>query len=343
MPVPVHSEPVHGVPAISLAAAGRYFDRSTDHVIAAERWTFWRDTVLDRSDADNRAAPVAAGFSARVRGYIGGRAELREGWSDAVVLRRRAERCRRDGGDEILLSAIVATDAAARYRGDAAAFMVPSGRFLLNDMAVPFEIEMARYRSVNLRLPRAVVARAIGAGTARLSGRLLPETPLTSLLLAQLVRLADTLPAMDDPAREVALDASADFALAVLRLEARGAAWDDDGEPASGLWLAARRFIERNLDRADLNPDMLARAMRCSRTQLYRLFARHDVAVMDYIRDLRLLRCREMLTDPGCRLPIAEIAALCGMENPAAFSRGFRRRFGRAPGQIRRAAREARP
>jgi transcriptional regulator GlxA family with amidase domain len=147
---------------------------------------------------------------------------------------------------------------------------------------------------------------------------------------------------MDDLARHVALDATADFAIAALRLETRAAPWDD-GADRSGLWLAAERFIARHLDRADLGPDLLARALRCSRTQLYRLFARHDVTVMDHIRETRLARCHEMLTDPACKLPIAEIAALCGMDNPSAFSRGFRRRFGRAPGEIRRQGRQAPP
>jgi len=326
------------LPGDNSLATGRYFALSTDGVAAPERWEFWRDTVLDRSDADIPAEAFSGDFSARIQGYIGGRAELRDGRSDAVILRRRAARCRQDGGDEILLSAIVSIEHQVRYHNNTTAFMVPAGRFLINDMSVPFEIDMARYRSINFRLPRVAVAQAIRAWPGGLGGHLLAESPLTSLLFAQLVRLADALPEMDDAARQVALDATADFALATLRLEARSVPWEE-GAHWSGLWLAAERFIERNIDRTELNPDMLARALRCSRTQLYRLFARHDVAVMDHIRDMRLARCREMLADPGCHLPVAEIASLCGMDNPSAFSRGFRRRFDCSPGEMRRQAR----
>jgi AraC-like DNA-binding protein len=326
------------LPGDNALATGRYFALSTDHVAAPERWEFWRDTVLDRSDADIPADASARGFSASVTGYIGGRAELRDGRSDAVILRRRAARCRQDGGDEILLSALVSIEDRVQYQNNTTAFSVPTGRFLINDLAVPFEIDMARYRSINFRLPRAAVAHAVRAWPGGFSGRLLPESPLASLLFAQLVRLADALPEMDDAARQVALDATADFALATLRLEAQSAPWEEAAH-WSGLWLAAERFIERNIDRAELSPDTLARALRCSRTQLYRLFARHDVAVMDHIRDMRLNRCREMLADPDCRLPVAEIASLCGMDNPSAFSRGFRRRFGCSPGELRRQAR----
>ena len=320
---------------VSEPPAGRYFELSTDHVAASERPDFWRQTVLNRSDVEFRPDAEANGFSASIWGYIGGRAELRYGTLEAGTLHRRAERCRRDGGDEILLSAIVSTNDQFRYRDSGGAFTIPAARFLITDMAVPFALEMGRFHSINFRLPRAAVVRAIGTWPTHLRGRLLPEPPLPSLLFEQMVRFAGALPELDDEARQVALDVTTDFALGVLRVETRSAAWED-GAHARGLWPAARRFIERNLDRANLGPVVLARALRCSRSQLYRLFASHDTAVMDHIRERRLARSREMLADPSCRLPVAEIASLCGMDNPSAFSRAFRQRYGCSPGEMRR-------
>jgi len=275
-----------------------------------------------------------------VRGYIGERAELRYGVLEAGILRRGVARCRQDGGGEILLSAIVSTDDQFQYQDSTGGLTVPSGRFLITDMSVPFALEMGRYHSINFRLPRAAVVRAVGTWPARFRGRVLPASPLATLLLEQMVRYAGALPDMTDAERQVALDATTDFALGVLRLEKQAAVWDD-GANWRGLWLAAQRFIERNVERADLNPGMIARGLRCSRSLLYRLFAFHGKAVMDHIRELRLSRCRDMLADPSCRLPVAEIASLCGMENPSAFSRAFRQRFGCTPGEMRRRAREA--
>jgi AraC family transcriptional activator of tynA and feaB len=315
--------------------ASGYFELSTDQVATQYRPEFWRETVLNRSDVDFLPDAAVSGFSASIWGTIGGGAELRYGRLAAGTLHRRAERCRRDGGDEILLSAIVSTNDQVRYRDSSSAFAVPAGRFLITDMSVPFALEMGRFRSINFRLPRAAVVRAVGTWPARLRGRLLPATPLTSLLFEQMVRFADAMPGMDDAARQVALDVTADFALGVLRLETRSAAWEE-GAHSCALWPAAKRFVERNLDRADLGPAVLARALKCSRSQLYRLFASHDTAVMDHIRDRRLARCREMLSDPSCRLPVAEIASLCGMDNPSAFSRAFRQRYGCSPGEMRR-------
>ena len=315
----------------------RYFELSTGLVASSDRRQFWRHTALNRSDPEFPSDAEQRGFSAQVRGYAGLVSELRDGRSDAVTLRRTAARCRQDGGDEIVLSGIVAGDGAARYRKGEDVFAVPVGRFLINDMAVPFTIAMQRYRSINFRLPRAAVASAINRDPVILAGCVLPATPLPRLLFSQLTQLADALPEMDDAARQVALEAATDFALATLRLETRGGLWDE-GAHWTGLWQAARRLVASNLDRQDLSPDTLAQALRCSRTQLYRLFARNDLTVMGYVREVRLLRSREMLADPACQRSIGEIAQLCGFDDPSAFSRGFRRRFGCPPGEVRRRA-----
>jgi AraC family transcriptional regulator, positive regulator of tynA and feaB len=329
------------------AASGRYFALSTECIAPRERRVFWRDTVLDRSDADFPPDAGSHEFSASALGYISDAAELREGRSGAVTLRRDAARCRQDGGDELLLSAIVSTDRPAMYRSGDVALKVPAGRILVNDLSIPFAIDLARYRSINFRLPRAAVSRDLGLSPACLSGRLLAETPLVTLLFSQLTRVADALPTMDDAARRVALDATADFALATLRLETSVTGWqstdgaaNDDETRWRGLWAAAHRFIERHIHRGDLNPDMVARALSCSRTQLYRAFTHHDMTVMDRVREIRLNRCRDLLADRNCDLPIAEIAALHGLDNASAFGRGFRRRFGCTPGELRRSARE---
>jgi len=85
--------------SVEPISPGRYFDLSTDRVPAHERGEFWSDTVLNRSDVALGPNAFTQGFSAQVTGFIGDRAELRDGRSDAVMLRRHAARCRKDGGD----------------------------------------------------------------------------------------------------------------------------------------------------------------------------------------------------------------------------------------------------
>lgn len=65
-------------------------------------------------------------------------------------------------------------------------------------------------------------------------------------------------------------------------------------------------------------------------SRLQRLFHRHlHRSPSDYYRRLRLERGREMLRNS--HLPVAEVAVLCGFENPESFSRAYRRRYGLPP------------
>jgi AraC-like DNA-binding protein len=75
------------------------------------------------------------------------------------------------------------------------------------------------------------------------------------------------------------LAAATDFALAALRLETRGGVWEA-GAHGNGLRQVVQLFIVGNLHREDLNLDMLARTLYCSRTHLYRLFAGNGGTVM---------------------------------------------------------------
>src|SRR5580658_9304417 len=95
-----HTMPQRAGSALSL---GRYFKLSTGVVAPCDRRAFWRDTALNRTDADFPPDGPPRGFSAQVRGYVGVAGELREGRSDAVIMRRSAARCRQDGIDEIML------------------------------------------------------------------------------------------------------------------------------------------------------------------------------------------------------------------------------------------------
>ncbi len=64
---------------------------------------------------------------------------------------------------------------------------------------------------------------------------------------------------------------------------------------------------------------------------------------MGFVRETRLARSRAMLADPACRQTIGEIASHCGFDDPSAFSRSFRRRYGCQPGEVRRELRDTLP
>lgn len=102
---------------------------------------------------------------------------------------------------------------------------------------------------------------------------------------------------------------------------------------------AAYRYIEQHLHLPTLTPERIADAIHCSRTQLYRLFRHESQTVKAALREARLNRSLGYLEQPEVTLSIGEIAHACGFPDQSTFGKLFRRRFGRTPGEVRRAAR----
>lgn len=104
------------------------------------------------------------------------------------------------------------------------------------------------------------------------------------------------------------------------------------------LLLRAQSFIRENLGVQNLSPDGIAAALGISRTVLYRLFEPVG-GIAEYIRELRLKKCLADIMSVRCaHMHISEIGFRWGFSNSAHFTRVFRQRFGRAPGEVREAA-----
>ena len=98
-----------------------------------------------------------------------------------------------------------------------------------------------------------------------------------------------------------------------------------------------RRVVRQELRSPLLEPAMLSRRIGMSRSALYRLMESQG-GVTRYIRRLRLLESRAVLSDPGCEKSIAAIAEEFCFSDAADFSRSFRREFGCAPSDVRATA-----
>ncbi len=93
--------------------------------------------------------------------------------------------------------------------------------------------------------------------------------------------------------------------------------------------------VEKNLDNPELNAGMLAESLNMSESQLYRklkALGRKSTAL--FIRTVRLSSARKML-ETG-EQNISEIAYACGFNDPAWFSRVFKKEFGVAPSSFRK-------
>jgi AraC-like DNA-binding protein len=109
------------------------------------------------------------------------------------------------------------------------------------------------------------------------------------------------------------------------------------------LFVQVTDYIAENLADPDLDASSISRAKHISTRYLQSVFQEEGTTVTDWIRDRRMAGARRDLADPALReAPITDIAFRWGYQDPAYFSRLFRREFGESPRQWRARALSAR-
>lgn len=95
-------------------------------------------------------------------------------------------------------------------------------------------------------------------------------------------------------------------------------------------------YVDEHLSEAELNPGMIAAAHFVSVRYLHLLFSDQGTTVSTVIRNRRLERCYDELTDPlRTERSVTSIALDNGFVDPAHFSRTFRTHFGVSPSSLR--------
>ena len=86
---------------------------------------------------------------------------------------------------------------------------------------------------------------------------------------------------------------------------------------------------------SDLNLENVARRLATSRRQLQRAFAEAgDTSFRDELASVRMKHARELLAADS--LPVRQVAASVGYNQPAQFAKSFRRYHGQPPSSYRR-------
>lgn len=109
-------------------------------------------------------------------------------------------------------------------------------------------------------------------------------------------------------------------------------------ERRSGLTLFDRAvaYIEQAFHDPQLSPATVAAALRISIRYLHLLFAQRGHTAAGWIKERRLVHCRQALANVDSGLNVTDVALEAGFTDPSHFSRVFRHRFGVAPNQYRR-------
>lgn len=199
-------------------------------------------------------------------------------------------------------------------------------------------------REAFLALPRDAVRVALGRepGNLLLTPRHCVLAPMLAAQLDHLALLVRQDTRLDATEYAELLDATR--ALALLALRNLGRLHEEGDHPHeslhAGRHAAALRFMEEHAHRHELDADAIARGIGCSRTRLYEAFAAQGRTVMDALRDLRLLRARDLI-EQSAKPHLGAIAWRCGFADQSGFGKLFKARFGSSPSQWHRQAHAA--
>ncbi|WP_284946683.1 helix-turn-helix domain-containing protein [Acidisoma cladoniae] len=215
----------------------------------------------------------------------------------------------------------------------AAKLTLRAGDMMIIDSSLPTEIKRQKHRAITLFIPRAKVS-AICPDPGRLAGRLMRPDGIAGVLRAHLQATIDNASHMLPQQQVLAMDVAMQLALAALSEES-GALLDAEVLDG-GLYHAAKTHIARDCTKFATNPLSVVQYLKCSRTVLYRAFAKHGESVSACIWRARLAHARQMLNaDRNRHLSINEIAFRSGFTDHSTFDRMFKRAYGTKPGEMR--------
>ena len=224
-----------------------------------------------------------------------------------------------------------------RLSGSRGAFEIAAGDLVVLLPAAEPRIDLRGDFSVlTLDLSGEAVAARLGrhrAGFPLVLGASVAASAARPVLRTLAMNL-HSLDAGDFAAAEIAIT---ELVTSALLAEARGTGGGrTDNQLANFRRIAA--VIDRRLGEAGLSIQNIAEEEGLSKRYLQRLFEQHGESFSDYVRRLRLDRCRTELSDPThAHETVGTIAMRWGFRDQAYFSRAFSSAYGLAPRDVRRA------
>lgn len=317
-----------------------------------------RVTLISRSYFDTRRLPERArigqwsdaatpvwdilsveddAFCAVVDLYNGGDLVFGSVGSSAQSTAREMARIAEDGIDYYAFQFYTSGQRRAVARGNEV--ILRHGDLLTVDMTQPIATVSTHYRSIDLGIPRRLLAPLLVAPDAHGGRRHEASQPLSALVRAHVEALYRAAPYMTVAQMETMQGATVALAAAALN----GLVAEDQAEQVRmATLLSIKRYIEDRLHDMALSTVVVGRRFSISRATLYRIMEPVG-GFASYLRLRRLDRVRRDLTSPAkSHLGVGEIAEAWGFVSHSAFTKSFRQCFGVSPRAYRALIEEAR-
>lgn len=294
-----------------------------------EALAIWHDSMGAIYDVRLRAHDDE-GFQTRAEAFHFGEVVLTAYSCSAQTFDRSRSRIGRDGIDHYTLQFCL----SGRHGRRDGASGEEAGRddLIIADLAQPHATATSDFDSLNLTVPRRLLAPLLNAPDEQNLRVISGTAPLTSLFRNHLIGLFSAARAMSRREADSVVAPTLAMAAAVINAEAPGA-----GAEVLDPVVAAqvRRFLSGRATDAAITVEEVAERFALSRRKLYYLMEPHG-GFNAYLRERRLDLAMTMLRDPMQRgTSIADVARKCGFAWRTNFARTFRSRFGVTPQEAR--------
>lgn len=297
-----------------------------------QRFTAWRDSIGVFLDAELTDGSRAEDFHAHVESYLIDGIMLSRCTASMQHFRRPVNKIANDSIDHYMVQLFLAGGVEMQHNNRL--IRSGAGQVIAFDCGDVLDSVNSQFDLLTVFIPRRQLSPLLLRPDEQHGAIADPDQAAARMLANFFVDLYRNAPYLAPADGSVMADT-------LVNLVAQGLNSDDGMEPGlenmsqKALILRAQTFIRDNLTAADLTPDSIARALRVSRSTLYRLFEMHG-GVRHYIREQRLRwSLKQLLSTGGKDLQISQIAYAAGFSTLSRFTKDFRMRFGCTPSDVR--------
>lgn len=319
---------------MSLSPSFTYLDTNSSELPARYRYEAWLTPMVYGFEVLPPDIKQKQDFKGRIRSLITDTGEIHDVDTDSFSGFLSEKSARSLEYDKLALIYVASGTIKARYKNDVD-IVSKQNNFLLFDASLANDMQFINARFIQLNLPRFAAQNYLTNyyAPSQLS-RMVSNSGLASLLGSQLSGFYNLSACLSNAERLAFLQNTENLALSALNCLPNGDT-DFDKVDKNSTFLAAVRYIEKNLALDSLSIESVAMALGCSRSTLYRAFAAKDLFPADYIRDQRLQKLAHLLQYSAQYLTIAQLASECGLYDAPNLSRLFKRKFGLSPQEYR--------
>jgi AraC-like DNA-binding protein len=248
---------------------------------------------------------------------------------------RRTARHLRQAGDELfLVSFQVAGIGEVRQAGRRA--VLSAGDFAIYDATCPYELLFQEeFQQLVLTVPRDLLRKRAPSAERQTATVIRGDQGIGRLTGDMVTGLPAHVESMSGPTRSSVANSVLDLLATALAAQPVAEAGGTSNLKRFHLD-RIKSYIREHLSDPELNVSSIGKALEMSVSSLYRAFEPERSSISQWIWDQRLQACHAALVDKNSfGLSIKQISTSWGFNDPAHFSRAFRRRFGKNPAAVR--------